>query len=76
MQDPKVLGWVGLGLLLLGAGSVGLLYTSDEVTSGAVRLAAGAGVLMALGTSTLAITGLKRLELKVLELEKQLAAKK
>lgn len=76
MQNPKVLGAAGLVLLLLGGLSMALVYLRPEVTAESIQLAAGAGVLFALGTSTLAITGLKRLELKVLELEKQLAAKK
>lgn len=75
-SNPKILGAAGLLLFLLGGLSVVLVYTSDDVSVDAIRLAAGTGVLFALGGSTLAITGLRRLELRVEELEKKLAAAK
>ncbi|MBX3274844.1 MAG: hypothetical protein KF729_31560 [Sandaracinaceae bacterium] len=70
MQNPKVLGRVGLLLSLLGCGSYGLLYTFEEVSREALELAAGSGILCALGRSTLAITGLEHLELRVQALER------
>jgi hypothetical protein len=71
MQNPKIIGWAGLLLFMLGMASGGLVYTFDEVTPEALRLAMGAGVLFALGCSTLAVAGVRRLELRVQELERK-----
>ena len=75
-SNPKLLGIVGLLLFLLGALSCALVYTSSEVTSQAIHLAAGTGVLFALGLSTIVLGALGRLELRVKELEQKLAATK
>ncbi len=69
MQNPKVLGWVGLALLALGFMSYFLVYASDEVTWQTVHLAAGTGLLMSLAVSTICIAGIKRLEERVAALE-------
>ena len=76
MNNPKIIGWVGLGLLLLGTLSLVLVYLSGEVSAQNLHLAAGTGVLFSLGTSTLAIAGVQRLELRVKELEQKLGTTK
>jgi hypothetical protein len=68
-STPKVLGWAGLLLMGLGCLSLALVYLSDGADVGAIRQAAGAGVLWALGTSTAAVAGLQRLEARVAKLE-------
>lgn len=68
-QNPKVLGWAGLALMMLGFGSYFLVYVSDTVDTQTVHLAAGTGLLMSLAVSTICIATIQRLELRVAALE-------
>ncbi len=74
-KDTKLLGYAGLILMLLGLASLLLVYVHGDPTAQSVQLAAGTGVLWALGLSTAATAGIKRLEALVAELEKALAAR-
>jgi hypothetical protein len=71
MANVKTMGWTGLGLMMLGFMSFGLCYVQQDVDAQALQLAAGTGVLVGLGASTIAAAGIRRLEARVAELEKQ-----
>jgi hypothetical protein len=69
LQSPKLLGWVGLTLLALGFLSFALVHVSDAPDAQTIELAAGTGLLMALGVSTICIATIRRLEERVAALE-------
>jgi hypothetical protein len=69
MANEKALGWAGLGLMLLGFMSFGLVYLQTEVNAQSLQLAAGTGLLVGLGASTIVTAGLRRLEARVAVLE-------
>ena len=67
--SQKLLGYVGLTLFLMGIATYGLVHFADTPDTQTVRLAAGVGVLMSLGVSTILVGAIRRLEARVQALE-------
>ena len=75
VSNPKVTGAAGLLLFGLGMLSVLLVYLRADNSPQTVKLVLGAAVLLSLGASTLAVTGIQRLEARIRELERRLGTK-